>query len=271
MIHDVDLLSGDVILASRRLTKPALCFLPAFEDDHNRALRALRRSDRLLSRLGNGFQVLMTLLPNEEVQPLHSALQLLSLYTLAVEDYITGSPFSQSLVVLADQRNLCQHRLLSLIPMSSTGHTGRTITQVVRTAATIYSFLSVYPISAAPFPELAQTIKNASSTSTFSKTWREAPELAVWIIVMAAIAAIGTEHRTGFVAILDRCLSRLKIDSWEAFKELLHEFLWLPSTNDADGYDIWIEVEESSPFKLGESSTSEMKRLGSDSRSMSYP
>ena len=263
--------SGDTILASRRLTRPALPFIPAFDDDHDKILRSLRRTDRLLNRIGNGFKVLAALLPNDDIQSLQTNLQRLGLFTLAVEDYITGSSFSQSLVVLADQRNLCQHGLLSLIPDSSTSGTEPTLVQVIRVAATIYSFLSIYPISAAPFRKLAKTVKKASSTSVFSRAWREAPELAVWVIVMGAIAAIRTEYRTEFVAILDRCLSRLKIASWESLKELLQDFLWLPSTNEPDGYDLWLEVEESSPFKLGESASTEAKRLSPESRSMSYP
>lgn len=69
---------------------------------------------------------------------------------------------------------------------------------------------------------------------------------------MAAIAAIGMEEREWFVAVLHRCLSRLRIESWEALKDMLLKFLWLPSTNDADGYDLWLEVEESNPFRLGQ-------------------
>ena len=232
---------------------PSLPFLPHF-DDHDEALRSLQRPDRVLSRIGIGFRILKTLVPDSEAQPLQTVVERLAFYTLAVEDYVTGSPYSQSLAVLADQRNLCQHGLLSLIPKSAVSDRPASLVQALRIAATIYSFLVVFPISGIPFKELGQSIRSASTSPAFSKAFKEAPELVVWITVMGAIAAIGTDDRAAFVPVLDRCLRKLRIDTWEALKSLLGKFLWLPGTNDGDGYDLWLEIEESSPFQLGDSS-----------------
>ncbi len=243
-------------------------FQPAFNDDHDTLLRSLRRKDRRLQSLGKGFNVIGIIIPNNDTQALQFALQRLALYTLAVEDYITGSPYGQSLVVLADQRNMCQHSLISLMP--NPGDNEHDLVHASRTAATIYTLLCVYPISAASFSDLATAIKKTLSTRAFEKIRREAPELVLWIVVMGAIAAIGNEHRVWFVAVLDRCLSRLKIGSWDELKELLERFLWLSTTNDADGYDLWLEVEDSNPFKLGED-TEEPTRHPSVARTLSYP
>jgi hypothetical protein len=255
LILIVDCHSGEIILSSRRLTIPRVPFKQAFNDDYDMILRSLRRPDRLLRSLGNGFTVLDTILPDADLQALQTTLQRLSLYTLGVEDYITGSPFGQSLVTLADQRNLIQHGLLSLIPHAN-DCAEPSLIHVCRLAAMIYSFLCVTPISPAPFSALTIPIQSTLSGGSAEDIWREAPELAVWIAVMAAVASTGCDSRAWFVAVLDRCLRRLKIQSWDALKALLQDFLWLPTTNDADGYDLWLEIEESSPFQLGESSTS---------------
>ena len=260
---------AETIHASRRLSKPRLPFQPTFNDDHDTLLRSLRRKDRRLQSLGKGFNVLGILLPNTDTQAIQFAFQRLALYTLAVEDYITGSPFGQSLVVLADQRNMCQHSLLSLVPKPG-DDSEHELVHACRSAATVYSLLCVYPISAASFSELALAIKKTLSARAFEKIRREAPELVVWIVVMGAIAAIGSEHRVWFVAVLDRCLSRLKIGSWDDLKELLEKFLWLSATNDADGYDLWLEVEDSNPFKLGDE-TEEVTRHPYVARTLSYP
>ena len=260
---------GDVIYSSRRLTRPQLPFFPQFEDDYDKILESFRRPDHLLSSTGNGFRVLSTILSENEATILRKVLQRLSLYTLGVEDYLTGSSFSQSLVRLGDQRNLCQHTLISLIP--NPGQVESPLYGACRLAATIYSFLCVLPISSAPFTQLAASMKVTLSTTSFERAWREAPHLAVWIVVMAAIAAIGTEHRAWFVAVLDRCLNRLKVESWDALKDLLQEFLWLPSTNDNDGYDLWLEIEESNPFQLGDDSVATGRRPAHENRSMSFP
>ena len=261
---------ADIIHSSRRLTTPCLPFQPAFNDDHDTLLKSLRRRNRRLHSIGNGFSVLGIALPNTDLQALHATLQRLSLYTLAIEDYITGSSFAQRLVVLADQRNFCQHSLLSLIP-NPDNDAENDLIRVCRIAAMTYSFLCVFPISATSFAKLAAAIKTILSRRNFEEIRREVPRLVVWIVMMGAIAAIGSEHRTWFIAALDRCLSRLKIDSWDALKELLEEFLWLHSTNDADGYDLWVEVEESSPFKMGESTPEEVGRLPPVNRAMSHP
>jgi hypothetical protein len=232
------------------LERPHLPFVPNHKDDYDSILHSLRRPNRTLQSLGSGFWTLLAILPGSDLLALTTALERLSLYSLGIEDYITGSLFRQSLVDIADERNLCHHGLLSLIPQP---HSPRehALVRACRLAATVYSFLCVFPISSAPFAKLATMLKKCLSTATFSQAWKDALELAVWIVTMAAIAAIGMEEREWFVAVLDRCLSRLRIESWEALKELLLKFLWLPSTNDADGYDLWLEVEESNPFRLG--------------------
>lgn len=67
---------------------------------------------------------------------------------------------------------------------------------------------------------------------------------------MAAIASAGQPERTWFVAVLDRCRRELKLQSVTSFIEVLQEFLWFPSTNDADAEDVWEELESLDPFGI---------------------
>ena len=244
---------ADVIFSTRRLRTPSLPFVPSFRDDHGKILRSVRTADRPLCTLGSGFSVLDRLSGSAEAKTLQAALQQISLYVLAVDDYIVGSPLSQSLVVLADQRNMCQHGLLAMISSSTSDKAKQAIVQVCTAAAMVFSLLCVYPISAAPFSKCAAEVRGMLVSKSFEQVWREAPELATWIAVMGALAAIDTGHRTWFVAVLDRCLSRTGISTWEGLRGLLQDFLWLPATNDADGYDLWNEIQESNPFKMDDS------------------
>jgi hypothetical protein len=249
--------SGDVVSSSRRLTRPRFPYVPAFPDDHAMTLQSLRRPNRPLHRMGIGLQVLSDIQSDANLDLLVDALDLLGLYSLAVEDYITGGEFGQHLAVIADQRNLCQHALLSLLPAQPDFQEDE-LAQLCRAAGVIYSLLCVYPILLAEFAKLGKAIKTIILRHNFERVWAEAPTLMVWVVTMAAIASTETPQRVWFVGLLDRCLAKLRVQSWEGFKKLLQDFLWLPATNDADGYDLWLEVRESNPFQLIGSETPDL-------------
>jgi hypothetical protein len=58
-----------------------------------------------------------------------------------------------------------------------------------------------------------------------------------------------SSSRSWFVSLIRRGASELEILSFEALKEhVLLEYLWLPTTNDGDGNDLWDEVGRVRPI-----------------------
>lgn len=179
------------------------------------------------------------------------ALHRLSLYSIAVDDYIAGRSTAQSLALLGEERNFVQHGIMSLTPvLNEPCSAGDELLDICQLAAVIFSLLCVFPYPAAKFELLVNRIRGIMSGYTFAKEWSEAPDLMLWITYMTAVASVNSEPRIWFIKILDRCLRKLKIDSWDTLKkDVLLEFLWLPVTNDADGSDLWDEIEASNPFE----------------------
>lgn len=208
---------------------------------------------------------------------LQLALHRLSLYTLAVDDYIVARSVAQSLAILGEERSLVMHGVMSLAPPKpdETGclEVNDNLLVLCHLAALIFCVLCVLPLPAAPFDVLMQRVRSILMQHDFTREWSEAPKLMLWISFMAAIvapqrhrdaiphlshptpasvSATGSGERCYLIMIIDRCLRRLKIDSFENLKEsVLLEFLWLPVTNDADGMDLWDEIEASNPFARG--------------------
>jgi hypothetical protein len=204
--------------------------------------------------LGKGFVALYKILSPEQVLHLYPVLCRLCDYTLAVHDYVEGTSEAQSLAVIVDERNFVQHSLMSLNHHGETGEVEEeySLYELCRLAAIIYSLIVVFPlpVTAAPFAKLGLQIKEQISKSTVHTWWNEAPQLMLWITVMAAIASIGLSERAWFVSTLDRLIGRLKMNSWAEMKEHLQRFLWYGSTSDIDGVDLWKEIEHSNPFSV---------------------
>ena len=217
------------------------------------SLAMCRRIDHPLNLLGHGFRALEVYATTRFGRRLQVCLDDLALYTLGVDDYVAGRSIRQPLSTLCDQRNYVQHNLLSLLPAKNTVQLEEPdpFLTVCHLAALLYSFTCVFPIPAAPFHTLVSRVKHRLSTQGFAAQWEEAPRLLLWILYISGIASVGTADREWFVGTLDRCLRRLKIESWEALREVMLEFLWLPLTNDFDGMDFWDEIDRSNPLGGG--------------------
>jgi hypothetical protein len=242
-------------MASRKLRKPELPFIP-FNPDVEAHLSAAHRRNHPLCNLGKGFTVLHGILPPEKVVHLYPVLCRLRAYTLAVHNYVEGTLEAQSLGVMADARNFAQYSLMSLSPAPDAEKAGveqeHLLYELCRLGGMIYSLLIVFPLppTTAPFAKLSRQIKEQLSISTVHARWSEAPQLMLWVTFMAAIASIGLSERLWYISLLDRLVGRLKVGSWAEMKELLEDFLWFGSTSDVDGFDLWKEIEHSSPFSL---------------------
>jgi hypothetical protein len=235
------------------LTKPSLSYIPVNSDVEN-FLGGVRRHTHPHCNLGRGFVALHGVLPQTKLMCLYPVLCSLCNYTLAVDDYVEGRTEAQSLGVLADERNFVQHCLMSLTPDAETAESQQecSLYELCRLAATIYSLIAVFPLptTTAPFAKLALQVKEQISKPNVHLRWNEAPQLMLWIIVMAAIASVDMSERSWFVLILERLINRLKLNSWAQMKEHLEDFMWFGSTSNADGLNLWKEIEDSSPFSL---------------------
>ncbi|OQV03894.1 hypothetical protein CLAIMM_08873 isoform 3 [Cladophialophora immunda] len=251
---------GDLILASRSLQKPTLPFVPIGESPE-RTLATIQRRGHPLAQLGSGFQTLYDVLPSEMAQELCFVLSHLSTYLLAVEDYIMGRPQAQSMLLLADQRNFIQHRLMSMFssPRDSTSADEMySLQQAAWCAGVVYSLISVFPIPPArgPFAKLAARIKQhliSTSSSHDGKKWRKGASLMLWITFMGALASTADQRseaeKTWYISVLERLVHRMQILSWQSLRAQLLNFLWFPSTSDTDGQQLWREIHTSNPFR----------------------
>jgi hypothetical protein len=226
-------------------------------------LSRTRRTDHPLRRLGQGFAILNNFGSPRRSLDLQVALHRLSLYTLAVDDYLAGRSVAHSLSVLGEERTLAMHSLMGLTPGGGLDLgtdacpplplPGDELLDLCHVAALIYSVLCVLPLPAAPFELLIQRARTLFARHSFAREWAVAPTLMLWIAFMAGIAAndnsnnnnnnSSSSSRSWFVSLIRRGASELEIRSFDALKEhVLLEYLWLPTTNDGDGNDLWDEV-----------------------------
>ncbi|KIW34726.1 uncharacterized protein PV07_01484 [Cladophialophora immunda] len=248
---------ADLIFASRTVQRPRLPFAPCLGVNFESALARVRRADHPLGRLGRGFSALGLFDAPPKSRDLQIALRGLSQYTLAVDDYLAARPEAPSLAILEELRCFVMHGILSLTPdVNEARPTGAEVLYTCQLAALTYGMLCVFPLPAAPFELLASRIRLCLSRCDFGRAWSEAPDLVLWTAFIGGVAAQGLDNgtRSWYVRLVDRCRRMLRIDSWTALRDdVLLEFLWLPATNDADGVELWDEVEASSAFALGTS------------------
>ncbi|EXJ62208.1 hypothetical protein A1O7_02641 [Cladophialophora yegresii CBS 114405] len=243
---------ADLIVATRTVQPPRLPFIPCVKGvDLDGPLSRTRRANHPLRTLGQGFSILDKLGSSSPLRSLdlQIALHRLSLYTLAVDDYLAGRSAAHSLSLLGEERSLVIHTLMGLT-RAVTERCDRAdddLLDLCHVAALIYSVLCVFPIPAAPFGLLVQRTKTLFGKRSFAREWSEAPSLMLWIASMAGIAALGANDcasRSWFVGLIAHGARKLKIRSFEALKgRVLLEYLWLPTTNDGDGNDLWDELE----------------------------
>lgn len=215
-------------------------------------LTAASRKDHPLVGLGRGFRVLPEMLGQTEVSKLLVVLRWIIQYTFAIDDYVQKRHEAQTPSRLGDERNFVQHSLMLLSPTAIEMKQEHPMHRLCRLGILIYSLLVVYPMPAvaAPFHRLAQEVQAQLSQASVQSRWTEAPELILWVTVLGAIASIGSQYREWYLTTLDRLTKRLNLGTWSAMKERLGMFLWYETTNDEDGFRLWKEIEDSSPFRF---------------------
>jgi hypothetical protein len=256
-IHEVSLpglaqliCATETSLASRSLRQPRCDILTFLKFDLKTSLEINRRPDHPLQRMGIAFNAIKKGDASPSRTAVAECLEQLALYSLGVDDHIAARFIQQSLDVIADQRTYVQHCLMMLMRVHVDASVDL-LTKLCHLIGVLYSFLCVWPISDAPFSELLQMIKRVLLQKELRSEWTKSPELMVWALFMSGIISIGSPERVMIVAMLERCLRKLSIDTWEDLREILLQHLWLPITNDADGIMLWSEIEASNPFEWG--------------------
>ncbi|KIW70544.1 hypothetical protein PV04_02803 [Phialophora macrospora] len=171
-------------------------------------------------------------------------------FTIVVENYIEGRSVPRLPVVLTDQRNYVQHRLMSL---ESNEEIERRRTapadlqyEACRLACIAYSFLVIFPL-----PPVVGLFERLSKRLQISVLQRRSPvddlpyarlAMQLWILTLGAVATIGLPERAWFVNELLPVMLRLGVDQWEQMEQLLRGFLWHPKTSERDGLDVYRDV-----------------------------
>jgi hypothetical protein len=239
------------MFSTRHVRRPSFPFVRNGEyfDSH---INIFPQSTPQLCTSASGFDTLHKILPSQEAAELQEILMDLSRYTLAIDDFVMGRPQALSLRTLANKRNFTQHSLMSRCPNTTirTDQLSESLLSSCWLAAAIYSLISVFPMAHwnAPFAILSRRLKVHISTNAIQERWHEISSLMLWITTMGAIGAFGLTERLWYISVLERLTHRLNIQSWDDMKIELERFLWYDNISSSDGYTIWKEIKNSSPF-----------------------
>jgi hypothetical protein len=156
--------------------------------------------------------------------------------------------------LLADQRNLTQHTLLSVlpaadIPTSFSHPTQATTYDICRFAALIFGVGVMFPIPAqnTPLKSLAQQIQSLLLQPSASTMW-SAPANRIpliWALTLGGIAATDTPERPFFVSALGETARRSGLTSWANLRRALEMMLWYDVACNEAAELLWLESNSS--------------------------
>lgn len=160
--------------------------------------------------------------------------------------------------LLADQRNLTQHTLLSLppssdIPNSFSHPTEATTYDICRLTALIFGVGVIFPIPAqnTPLESLAKQIQTQLCLPTASAMW-SAPRNRIpllWTLTLGGIAATNTPERPFYVSALAETARRSGLTTWPQLRSTLDMMLWYDMACDEAGQILWLEANSSPTLK----------------------
>lgn len=194
-----------------------------------------------LASLGKGFRLLWNEPRCSYIKEFLDIVQDICKYTQLVNEYVEGRMVHVKLSETIDQRNLTQHKLLSLptgdaIEAGPNSEAVESIYEPFRLATNIFSLLVVFPLppETAPFALLASKLREQLSR-TLSDGAALPTQPLLWILVMGGIAAIDTPHRSWFVCKIGTLMTGMGLAAWEDVRSILQYFLWLEGVSEFDG------------------------------------
>jgi hypothetical protein len=200
-----------------------------------------------LQDIGSGFPLETETWLSEPFSQLYSTIRAICCYTVLIYNHCEGRALQDSLCAIADQRNFIHHKLMCLPEISSElpAFLDDGTYEAIRLTTIIFDYLVIFPASAAvlPFIELAARLRRQFPYIDTPKKNMKELEIFLWMLFMGGIASIGSDERPWFVSTLAALYPRLNVHVWSAVQDILGSFLWLPSTNDADGLELWVESD----------------------------
>jgi hypothetical protein len=173
----------------------------------------------------------------------------------AVHAYIsiikTNPTSVRDVSLLADQRNLTQHTLISLAPAADL-HTFFSLShaatyEACRLAALIFGVGVLFPIPAqnTPLNNIARLIQGVLQQPNSSELW-SAPATRIpllWILTLGGIAANETPERAWFVSVLANIMSQTGLQNWPSLKTVLESMIWYDAACDLAAEALWFECQ----------------------------
>lgn len=237
--------SSDILTCSVYCVHPCFEFWPLAESRMGMSIQKMLGFSP--ADIARGFGRLQTIGATSEMA---EAFQAAHTYIMIIK----ANPTSvRDVSLLADQRNLTQHTLLSLAPAAdihsffSLAHSATY--EACRLAALIFGVGVLFPIPAqnTPLKTLARLIHGALHQPIASELW-SSPATAfplVWILTLGGIAASDTPERAWFVHALGDIMFRIGIKSWPSLKAVLESMLWCDAACDAAAEVLWFETQSS--------------------------
>lgn len=203
-----------------------------------------------LGSLGTGFWDVWNEDSPPEILDLSEVIRDACYFTIVVENYVRGRWMQRTSTEILDQRNYIQHSLMSLRTSQELRSQGIRVNDLhyesCRLATIIYSFLVVFPVPPIPGPFETVTHLLQQELEKIHIESLEMPRLTMhlWTLVMGAIACIGLSERSWFVSKITKLSQIMEIREWQDLQKVLRSYLWHPGTSNADGIELWDEVEE---------------------------
>ena len=232
---------ADLIFAASKCARPAL---PCFWDEES-AVYFARRATNLhdLERTGGGLAGLIAdRLPKQALE----ALNMLSMVDLDLALSRQQRLSNRDYVLLIAARDACHHRILSLpcfddLPETEQYRSYRTLYEVYRITAILYSNAVIFPISARYewHENLLLQLREVLESPGFSHWLYDPSGIGVWALFVGGIAAYRTQHFEFFKGLLRTVLLAIGLRSYDDTLKILMRFVWSDSACELGAAMVW--------------------------------
>jgi hypothetical protein len=208
-------------------------------------------SQQCSGKRGCGFLVLLDLgFENRHVQPFID----LADFSTILAAYQFGILPRPNIPEIASNRNIVQHQLLSLSPMSELEETEKEYAlfyETCRLTALLYSVMVTFPIPRSNDVREALLHRLQESMTqqvlVFAALLEERSDLLdmfIWCLAVGGIAALGKEELGWFVERTRCVVIFLQLRSWSDIEAKLRNFAWLRSACNPGAVAFWALVME---------------------------
>ncbi|KAG2413962.1 hypothetical protein HFD88_003153 [Aspergillus terreus] len=241
---------SDILTASTYLTPPVFTFYPLCESRKNLSIHELLGYNTMDAERRYGHLQQLGLTPE-----LIDVYQAMHIYTGIVDGHLRKNPSKIDEALLADQRNLVHHTMLSIPTASqSDGFSGynnneEIIYEACRLAGLVFSVGVILPLPAqsTPLTQLATLIKALMQFFNPAIVWSHphARMTLLWVLMMGGIAAENTPERAWYVSTLRQAACENGVASWADMRKVLSNILWWDIACDQPGHRLWLDLGRS--------------------------